>query len=112
MSKTTTKNYIKQMVSSETKKSRKGREKQRRSYSSSDSDSSSDEESWRSGMSGVEQMHMLASAGINPMTVTSNSIPLTRSVIKNKPEKGLRARATVGDAESLRLVQVAKLLAR
>ena len=55
------------MVSSETKKKLwKQKGKQRRSYDSSDSDFSSDEESWRSGMSGAEQMYMLVSAGINP----------------------------------------------
>ena len=64
MTKFAAKNYIKQIVLSETKKGREGKGKH--SYSSNDSDSSSDEESWRSDMSGAEQMHMLASAGINP----------------------------------------------
>ena len=56
------------MVVSETKKKiRKGKRKQRYSSDSSSSEkSSSDGESWRSGISGAEQMHMLASAGINP----------------------------------------------
>ena len=48
---------------------KRGNGKHRRSsYSSSSSDSSSseDEESWRSGLNGAEQMHVLASAGINP----------------------------------------------
>ena len=67
MSRHATKNYIKQMVLSETKKKlRNQKGKQRRSYDNSDSDSSSDEESWRRGMSGAEQMHILASSGINP----------------------------------------------
>ena len=43
----------------------RGKGKRRRSYSSSDS-SSDNEESWRSGLNGAEQMHVLASAGINP----------------------------------------------
>jgi len=55
-----TKNYIKQMVSSN--KRRKGMQ----SYDSSDSDSSSDGESWRSGIRGAGQIHILALAGINP----------------------------------------------
>ena len=49
------------MVSS--RQRRKG--KRRRSYNSRDS-SSDEEESWRSGLDGAEQMHVLASAGINP----------------------------------------------
>ena len=53
------------MVTSETKKKQKGKGKRR--YSSSDSDSSNgDKESRRSRMTGVEQMYMLASTGINP----------------------------------------------
>ena len=62
------KNNIKQMVTDESKKQKKIRgKKSKRRYSSSSSESSnSEEESWRSGMIGVEQMHMLASAGINP----------------------------------------------
>ena len=64
--KSATKNYIKQMVISETKKSQKQKGKQRRSYSSSDSNFSTDEESWRSGISGVEQIHMLSYTRINP----------------------------------------------
>ena len=47
-----------------------------------------------------------------PVTVTLNLTPLTRRVIKNKQRRGLRVRASVVDAESLRLVRVAKLLAR
>ena len=60
-----TRNYIKQMISSDSKKNRKGKGKRRYSSDSSSSDSSCDEP-WRRGMSGAEQMHMLASAGINP----------------------------------------------
>ena len=62
-------NYIKSMVASESKKQiRKGRGKRRYSSDSSGSESSSSEgtRSWRSGMSGAEQMHMIASAGLNP----------------------------------------------
>ena len=68
MTKKATRNYIKTMVASESKKKiRKGKGKQHYSSNSSSSESSSSEdESWRSGISGVEQMHMLASAGINP----------------------------------------------
>ena len=55
------------MVLFETKKRlRKKKGKQRHSYDSNNSDSSNDEESWRSGMSGAEQTHILVSAGINP----------------------------------------------
>ena len=56
------------MVASETKKKiRKGKGKQRYSSDSSSSEeSSSDGESWRSGMSGAEQIYMLASTSINP----------------------------------------------
>ena len=61
MSRSETKEYIKTMVSS----CQRGQGKRRRSYSSSDSSSSEDEESWRSGLNGAEQMHVLASAGIN-----------------------------------------------
>ena len=61
MSRSETKEYIKTMVSSR----QRGKGKRRRSYSSSDS-SSDDEKSWRSGLNGAEQMHVLASAGINP----------------------------------------------
>ena len=46
------------------RKKRKG--KQRRSYNSIDSNSSSNDDSWRSGLNRAEQMHLLASAGINP----------------------------------------------
>ena len=61
-----TKNYIKQMVTAETKKQIR-KVKSKRRYSSSSSESSgSEEESWRSGMTGAEQMYMLASASINP----------------------------------------------
>jgi len=60
-----TKNYIKQMIASDSKKNRKGKKKRRYSSDSSDSESSSDE-SWRRGMTGAEQMHMLASARIDP----------------------------------------------
>ena len=66
MSKKATRNYIKQMIPSDSKKNRKGKEKRRYSSDSSSEESSSDGESWRSGMSRAEQMHMLASAGINP----------------------------------------------
>ena len=68
MTKKATLNYIKIMVVSESKKNiRKGKRKRRYSSDSDSSESSSsDGESWRSGMSGAEQMHMLASAGINP----------------------------------------------
>ena len=66
MSKKATQNYIKQMIPSDSKKNRKGKGKRRYSSDSSSEESSSDGESWRSGMSGAEQMHMLASAGINP----------------------------------------------
>ena len=64
MSRRETKEYIKTMVSSK----KRGKGKRRSSYSSSSSDSSasSDDESWRSGLNGAEQMHVLASAGINP----------------------------------------------
>ena len=61
MSQSETKEYIKTMVSSQ----QRGKGKRRRSYSSSDS-SSDEEESWRNGLDGAEQMHVLASAGINP----------------------------------------------
>ena len=54
------------MILSDSKRHRKGKGKQRYSSDSSSDESSSDGESWRSGMSGAEQMHMLASAGINP----------------------------------------------
>ena len=64
MSRRETKEYIKTMVS--TKKRGKGKRRSSYSNSSSDSSSSSDEESWRSGSNGAEQMHVLASAGINP----------------------------------------------
>ena len=68
MTKKATKNYIHKMVASESKKKiRKGKGKQRYSSDSSSlEESSSDGESWRSGMSGAEQMHMLESTGINP----------------------------------------------
>ena len=68
VSKKATRNYIKQMVTSESKKKiRKGKGKRRYSSDSSSSEeSSSDGELRRSSMSGVEQMHMPASAGINP----------------------------------------------
>ena len=68
MIKKATQNYIKTMVASESKKKiQKGKRKRRYSSDSSSSEStSSDGESWRSGMSGAEQIHMLASAGINP----------------------------------------------
>ena len=48
--------------------SNKGRKGKRRkqSYDSSESNSSNDGESWMSGLHGAEQMHILASAGINP----------------------------------------------
>ena len=59
-------NYIKQMISSDSKKRRKGKGKRRYTSDSSSDESSSDGSTWRSGMSGAEQMHMLASAGINP----------------------------------------------
>ena len=45
---------------------KKGKGKQRRSCDSSNSDSSSDNESWRSGLSGDEQIHIHVSAKINP----------------------------------------------
>ena len=61
MSRSETKEYIKTMVSSR----QRGKGKRRRSYSSSDS-SSDEEESWRSGLNGAEQMRVLASVGINP----------------------------------------------
>ena len=64
-----TRNYIKSMVASESKKKiRKGRGKQRYSSDSSGSESSSSEDtwSWRSGMSGSEQMHMIWSTGLDP----------------------------------------------
>ena len=58
------------MVASERKKIRKGKGKRRGRYSSdssgSESSSSEGTRSWRSGMSGAEQMHMIASAGLNP----------------------------------------------
>jgi len=66
MTKKATRNYIKQMISSDSKKKRKGKGKRRYSSDSSSSEESSSDESWRRGMSGAEQMHMLASAGINP----------------------------------------------
>ena len=68
MTKKATRNYIKTMVASESKKKIQKRKRKRRysSDSSSSEESSSDGESWRSGMSGAEQMHMLASTGINP----------------------------------------------
>ena len=70
MTKKATRNYIKTKIASESKKKiRKGKGKGKRRYSSDSSSpesSSSDGESWRSGMSGAEQMYMLASAGINP----------------------------------------------
>ena len=57
--------YIKQIVTAETKKKiKKGKGKRRYSSSSLES-SGSEEKSRRSGMSGAEQNHMLASAGIN-----------------------------------------------
>ena len=57
------------MVMFETKKEKNRKGKGKRLYSSSNSDSSSNEEEpWRSGMNGAEQMHMLAYAGINPNT--------------------------------------------
>ena len=62
----TTRNYIKQMISSDSKKRRKGKGKRRYTSDSSSDESSSDGSSRRSGMSRAEQMHMLASAGINP----------------------------------------------
>ena len=69
MSKKATRDYIKNMVASESKKKiRKGRGKRRYSTDSSGSESSSSEgtRSWRSGMSGAEQMYMIAAAGLNP----------------------------------------------
>ena len=66
MTKRATRNYIKQMISTDSKKRQKGKGKRQYSSDSSSAESSSDGESWRSGMSGAEQMHMLASAGINP----------------------------------------------
>ena len=102
MSKTTTKNYIKQMVSSETKKNQKQKEKQRHSYNSNWYDSSSDEESWRSGLSGVKQMHMFASTSIN---LNDSDIQFDSSnkkcYKKNNLESELKARTSVRDAESL-----------
>ena len=55
------KEYIKTMASSQ----QRGKGKCQRSYSSSDS-SSDEESSWRSGLNEDEQIHVLASAGINP----------------------------------------------
>ena len=66
MTKKATRNYIKQMIASDSKKNRKGKGKRRYSSDSSSDESSSGGEPWRRGMSGAEQMHMLASAGINP----------------------------------------------
>ena len=68
MTKKATRNYIKAMVASKSKKKiRKEKSKKHYSSSSSSSESSeSEEESRRSGMSRTEQMHLLASAGINP----------------------------------------------
>ena len=66
MTKKATKNYIKQMILSDSKKRRKGKGKRRYSSDSSSDESSSDGSSWMSRMSRAEQMHMLASAGINP----------------------------------------------
>ena len=64
MTKKAAKHYIKQMVTSETKKTNKNK---KRRYSSSNSGSSSiDEDSWRIGMTGAEQIHMIASAGLDP----------------------------------------------
>ena len=62
------KQYIHKLVASESKKKRKGKGKRRYSSDSSVSESSSSEDSrsWRSGMSGAEQMHMIASAGLDP----------------------------------------------
>ena len=69
MTKKATQNYIKTMVASETKKKiRKGRGKRRYSSDSSGSESSSSEgtRSWRRGMTGAEQMHMIAAARLDP----------------------------------------------
>ena len=69
MIKKATCNYIKTMVASESKKkNRKGKGKRRYSSDSSGSESSSSEDtqSWRSGLSGVEQIHMIWAAGLDP----------------------------------------------
>ena len=63
-------------------------------------------------MSGAEQMHMLASTGINPNDSDIEFKPGDEKRYQKKPESGLRARASVRDAKSLRLVRVAKLLVR
>ena len=62
------KNYIKKMVTDESKKQKMIQSKKiKRSYSSSSSESCGSEvESWSSGMTEVEQMYMLTSVGINP----------------------------------------------
>ena len=68
MTKKATKNYIHKMVASKLKKNRKGKGKRRYSSDSGGSESSSSEDtrSWRSGMSGAKQMHMIWSAGLDP----------------------------------------------
>ena len=69
MTKRAAKNYIHKLVASESKKkNRKGKGKRCYSSDSDGSESSSSEatRSWRSGMSGAEQMHMIASAGLYP----------------------------------------------
>ena len=71
MTKKATQQYIKTMVASESKKKiRKGKKKRRGRYSSdssgSESSSSEGTRSWRSGMSGAEQMHMIAAARLDP----------------------------------------------
>ena len=69
MTKKATRNYIKPMVASKSKKKiRKGRGKRRYSSDNSDSKSSSSEgtRSWRRGMTGAEQMHMIAAARLDP----------------------------------------------
>ena len=82
MSRSETKEYIKTMVSSCQR--RKG--KRRRSYSSSDS-SSDEEESWRSSLNGAKQMHVLASAGINP---SDNNIEIENDDLRRYRKQAMK----------------------
>ena len=82
------------MVASETKKKiRKGKGKRHYSSDSSSSeDSSSDGESWRSGMSGSEQMRMLASTGTNPNDSNIEFEPEDKRCYKKQAKKWTKSK--------------------
>ena len=92
MTKKATWNYIKQIVTSESKKKiRKGKGKRRYSSDSSSSEeSSSDGALWRSGMSGAEQSRCicLRLLGSIQMTMTLNSNQKMSAATRNKPRSG------------------------